>query len=147
MGYIRYYLRCSRTSSQWQFMLYAGSQTGILVCNVISPYLGHSTLSNVLGPFAINMVIEHRQVQLQQSSGGRRCFRGPDDKLYQWRSSSGLLRGEMQVCSVTTRTRNLQPDVRALCLQCSDTQGVVVATYRVTMIALTKDGELRINPV
>lgn len=122
---VLYYLRCSRTSSQWQFMLYAGSQTGILVCNVISPYLGHSTLSNVLGPFAINMVIEHRQVQLQQSSGGRRCFRGPDDKLYQWRSSSGLLRGEMQ---------------------CSDTQGVVVATYRVTMIALTKDGELRINP-
>jgi len=146
-GYIRYYLRCSRTPSQWQFMLHAGSQTGVLVCHVISPYLGHSTLSNVPGPFAINMAMEHRQVQLQRSSGGKRSFRGPDDKLYHWRSSSGLLRSEMQVCSVATRTKNLRPDVRILCRQCSDTQGVVVATYRVTMMALTKDGELRINPV
>lgn len=31
-------------------------------------------------------------------------------------------------------------------MQCSDTKGVVVATYRITMMAVSKDGELRINP-
>ncbi|KAL4062528.1 hypothetical protein J3A83DRAFT_4381687 [Scleroderma citrinum] len=123
---ILYYLKCSRTSTQWQFMLHAGSLTGILVCHVISAYLAHSTLSEAPGPIALNMVTEHRQVQFKQASRGRRSFKGPDDKLYYWKSSSGLLRNEMQ---------------------CEDSQGVVVATYRVTMMALTKDGELRINPV
>ncbi|KAG6334901.1 hypothetical protein ID866_4195 [Astraeus odoratus] len=71
------------------------------------------------------MTSEHRVVQLHRESGGKRSFRGPDDRMYHWRSSSGLLRNEMV---------------------CVDAHGVVVATYRITMMAVSKDGELRINP-
>ncbi|KAI6116765.1 hypothetical protein EDD16DRAFT_1520386 [Pisolithus croceorrhizus] len=64
-------------------------------------------------------------VQFQLPTSGDRSFKGPDGKTYHWKSNAGLLRNEMQ---------------------CSDTKGVVVATYRITMMAVSKDGELRINP-
>ncbi|KAI6164515.1 hypothetical protein EDD17DRAFT_1560786 [Pisolithus thermaeus] len=64
-------------------------------------------------------------VQFQLPTSGDRSFKGPDGKTYHWKSNAGLLRSEMQ---------------------CSDTKGVVVATYRITMMAVSKDGELRINP-
>ncbi|KAI6149618.1 hypothetical protein BKA82DRAFT_4131374 [Pisolithus tinctorius] len=122
---ILYYLKGSRTSNQWQFGLHAGGQTGIAVCHVSSPCLAQCTTDYAPGHIVITMLSTPRQAQFQLPSKGDRSFKGPDGRTYRWKSNAGLLRNEMQ---------------------CSDTKGVVVATYRITMMAVSKDGELRINP-
>lgn len=120
-----YYLKGTRTSTQWQFTLYAGSQAGIAVCHVSSPCLAQCAVGYAFGPIVITIFSTPRQVQFQLPTSGDRSFKGPDGQTYHWKSNAGLLRNEMQ---------------------CSDTKGVVVATYRITMMAVSKDGELRINP-
>ncbi|KIK12523.1 hypothetical protein PISMIDRAFT_18671 [Pisolithus microcarpus 441] len=77
-------------------------------------------------PFVMSALRVLLSVQFQLPSSGDRSFTGPDGKTYHWKSNAGLLRNEMQ---------------------CSDMNGVVVATYRITMMAVSKDGELRINPL
>lgn len=121
-----YYLKGTRTSTQWQFTLCAGSQTGSAICHVSSPCLAQCTVAYASGPIVITILSTPRQVQFQLPSCGDRSFTGPDGKTYHWKSNAGLLRNEMQ---------------------CSDMNGVVVATYRITMMAVSKDGELRINPL
>ncbi|KIK91023.1 hypothetical protein PAXRUDRAFT_831188 [Paxillus rubicundulus Ve08.2h10] len=124
----RYFLRGARSLANWQFTLHAGSSSGALVCRVNSPYIGPPLMQTDPGPIIITMASERRPTYIHRESGatdGTHLFKGPDDKEYRWRPTSGLWRHK---------------------LQCLDPQNQVVATYRVTILAISKDGELCVNP-
>lgn len=124
-----YYLKGSRDATQWKFSLHADGPDGALICRVCSAYVGPPTLCGLPpGPILITMVSERRSIPMERRRGtpeGTRWFRGPDHREYRWESNSHLWRNEMQ---------------------CFDTQGEVVATYRTTAMAMSKDGELLIYP-
>ncbi|KAF8555858.1 hypothetical protein OG21DRAFT_1507222 [Imleria badia] len=121
----RYYLKGTRLAASWQFALHVGGPNGIVVCHVKSPYLGPPLAETDPGPISITGSEWERQIvqvhRGKKSSGGAYLFRGPDDKEYRWRPISWLL------------------------LECLDSQDQVVATYRITLFAISKDGELRIH--
>ncbi|KIJ65431.1 hypothetical protein HYDPIDRAFT_87932 [Hydnomerulius pinastri MD-312] len=121
-----YYLKGQRDDAQWQFALHAGGPDGALICRVHSAYTGPPLTPP--GPIVIIMTSERRPFRMERRRGMPESvywFRGPDDKEYHWQSQCHLWRNEMQ---------------------CLDAQGEVVATYRVTTMAMSKDGELRVNP-
>ncbi|KAH7890956.1 hypothetical protein F5I97DRAFT_1923456 [Phlebopus sp. FC_14] len=123
-----YYLKNSRSANQWQFALHAEGPDGPLICRVTSPYVGPLTLGSAPDPIVISMTADRRLVRMERRRGafdGTHWFKGPDDNEYRWHPRSHLWRDEMR---------------------CLSAHGDVVATYRVTTMAVSKDGELRINP-
>ncbi|KAF9224130.1 hypothetical protein BS17DRAFT_830430 [Gyrodon lividus] len=124
----RYYLKGTRDAAKWQFTLHAEAPNGALICHVKSPYVGPPMTGTDPGPITIIMASERRPIHIRRRSGtsdGTYSFKGPDDRVYRWQSNSGLWRHKMK---------------------CLDPKNQVVATYRVTIMAVSKDGELCVNP-
>ncbi|KAN0088289.1 hypothetical protein V8E55_005346 [Tylopilus felleus] len=124
----RYYLKGTRYESRWQFSLHVGGPNGVVVCHVKSPYLGPPLLASDPGPITITIASEGLTVRVRRgtksSSDDTYTFKGLDDKEYRWQPISRLLGNR---------------------LECLNAQDQVVATYRITLFAISKDGELRIH--
>ncbi|KAH7920903.1 hypothetical protein BV22DRAFT_1039262 [Leucogyrophana mollusca] len=122
-----YYTRCSRNSLQWKFALFADGPDGTLVCEVDSTYTGNMPDGIGVNQIVVRMAPEKRPIPMQRRHGldGTHWFKGPDHKEYRWKSVSYRWKNDMQ---------------------CLDNQNGVVATYRVTSLAVSKDGELCVYP-
>ncbi|KAG8221124.1 hypothetical protein J3R82DRAFT_2653 [Butyriboletus roseoflavus] len=124
-----YYLKGSRGDTQWQFTLHADGPSGALICRVSSAYTGPPMICGLFpGPMLVNITSERRPIHMERRRGtpeGTQWFRGPDNREYHWRTRMHLWRNEMQ---------------------CLDTEGEIMATYRATAMAISKDGELHIYP-
>ncbi|KAF8448790.1 hypothetical protein L210DRAFT_3523131 [Boletus edulis BED1] len=124
-----YYLKGSRGDTQWQFTLHADGPNGAIICRVSSGYIGPPLICDVSpGSILVDITSERRPFHLERRRGtpeGTRWFRGPDDKDYHWRFSTHLWRDDMQ---------------------CLNAEGEIMATYRATAMAISKDGELCIYP-
>ena len=96
----------------------------------------------------VNFTSEQHSVSLEKRRGtphGTQWFRGPDNMDYHWRCITHFWRNEMKVRLLLLQVNSFT--YQAFFPQCLDTKGDVVATYRATTMALSKDGELRIYPV
>ncbi|KAF8141394.1 hypothetical protein EV363DRAFT_1307967 [Boletus edulis] len=111
-------MRGAEVTTQWQFTLHADGPNGAIICRVSSGYIGPPLICDV-SPGSIL----RRPFHLERRRGtpeGTRWFRGPDDKDYHWRFSTHLWRDDMQ---------------------CLNAEGEIMATYRATAMAISKDGE------
>jgi len=152
----RYYLKSTRLITSWQFALHVGGEpNGVPICHVKSPYLGPPMVATDPGPISITWTARaigtdnstdpltdderrerhhrqtetvhvHRQNGSLRAPGGTYSFRGPDDEEHRWR---------------------LRPRSWGSKMECLDSRDRIVATYRITLFALSKDGELRIHQV
>ncbi|KAF9233862.1 hypothetical protein BU15DRAFT_53384 [Melanogaster broomeanus] len=120
----RYYLKVTRNLARWQSTLHAEGPNGILVCDVKSPYVGPPMAPTDRGPTIISMASERRPIHISRGPGGTCSFRGLDDEEYRWH----------HICNPL------------LASQCLDQHNQVVASYRVTLMAISKDGELCVHP-
>ncbi|KAI9567081.1 hypothetical protein HD554DRAFT_1022262 [Boletus coccyginus] len=124
----RYYLKVTRYTANWQSALHVGGPNGFLICNIKSPYLG-PPIRDVTDPSPISITIglERHTVEVHHGKGffdATYSFNGLDDKVYRWQPSSWSWGSK---------------------LKCTNSQDQVVATYRLTLFAISKDGELRIH--
>ncbi|KAH0836845.1 hypothetical protein J3R83DRAFT_8632 [Lanmaoa asiatica] len=123
---LRYYLKGTRLAGNWQLALHIGGRDGALVCHAKSPYLGPPMTVTDPGPINITIGPERHTVEVHHGNGGTYSFRGLDDQEYCWRPSSVLWGNKME---------------------CLNSQHQVMATYRIRLFAMSKDGELRIHQV
>ncbi|KAG9313224.1 hypothetical protein JVU11DRAFT_6684 [Chiua virens] len=126
----RYFLKGTRPANCWQFALHLGRPNGVPICHVKSPYLGPPMVATDPGPITITITgPERRTINMHRRSPDvkeRYSFRGLDEEAYRWKQRSQLL-GNI--------------------FECLNSQDQVVATYRITTFAISKDGELRIYQV
>lgn len=129
------------------------------MCHVKSPYLGPPIMATDPGPISITIGPGRRTVEIHRgnrASNGTCTFRGLDDKEYRWRParSSRLWGNTMEVrardgsCSMEMMTEGRA--CLGFCIaskKCLNAQDRVVATYRMTLFAISKDGELCIYQV
>jgi len=123
----RYFLKGTRLAGNWQFALHAGGPNGVVVCHVKSGYLGPPLLEATPGPINITIGSEGHTVLVDRGNKPTDvtyAFKGLDDQQYRWQPVSRLWGNTME---------------------CINSQDQVVATYRITLFAMSKDGELRIH--
>lgn len=129
---VLYVVKGTRTDTSFALTIHVGSPDGPPACRVASTYgnfnygLYHSNSLNVT-IFGTEERPGGWQTTLTSPSAfdGTYWFRGPDRNEYRWRTTSLFWRND---------------------LQCLDSRDSVVATYRVTTLAMHKDGELRVYP-
>ncbi|KAH7910479.1 hypothetical protein BJ138DRAFT_104783 [Hygrophoropsis aurantiaca] len=122
-----YYMHCKRSISQWTFSLFANGPHGVLICEVASSDAGNMYDAALIDPFIVRMKSERLPIPIERRNGlnGTHWFKGPDHNEYRWKSSSYRWKND---------------------IQCLDAHNNVVATYRVTTMAINKDGELCVYP-
>lgn len=126
---ILYFMQNTRSSMHWTFDLHADGADGPLLCRAQSSYHGPPLLNEVNhGPTILSMTAVRQPVKMERKRGafnGTVFFKGPDQKEYRWQTTARLFSAAME---------------------CLDAEGVLIATYRVTSMSVTKDGVLIVQP-
>ncbi|KAG2143830.1 uncharacterized protein EDB93DRAFT_572988 [Suillus bovinus] len=124
-----YFMQNTRCSMYWTFDLHARGPDGPLLCRAQSSYNGPPLLDEVNhGPTILSMTGVKQPIKMERKRGafnGTVFFKGPDHEEYRWQTTTGLF---------------------STAMECLNAENVIVATYRVTSMSLTKDGVLVVQP-
>ncbi|EGO22666.1 hypothetical protein SERLADRAFT_417034 [Serpula lacrymans var. lacrymans S7.9] len=129
---ILYHVKGVRTVSRWELALCAGGKDGPPVCRIRKTFTEFKYSEYICDDSPETLSVTNKDgwtTQLERRKGAfdeTHWFQGPDNKEYRWMPmKSAILRSD---------------------LQCVDAQDSIVANFRVTIMAVSKDGELRIYP-